>query len=75
MRFADEPIVTNQVEHHPYLDQSELIAVCHRHGVALTSYAPISRGALLQDPIVAGIATARNKTPAQIVLRWHVSNP
>lgn len=75
VRLADEPIVTNQVEHHPYLDQSELVALCRKHGIALTSYAPISRGALLQDPTVTAIAAARARSPAQILLRWHVQQP
>ena len=75
VRMAEEPIVTNQVEHHPYLDQSELFAVCQRHGIALTSYAPISRGALLRDPVITEIGAARGKTPAQIVLRWHIQLP
>lgn len=75
VRYADEPIVTNQVEHHPYLDQSELLEVCRRHGISLSSYAPIGRGAVLDDPRVREIARAKDRTPAQIVLRWHVQQP
>ncbi len=75
VRHADEPIVTNQVEHHPYLDQSALFAACLKHGIAVSSYAPIGRGAVLDDPAVVEIARARGKTPAQIVLRWHVQQP
>lgn len=75
VQLADEPLVTNQVEHHPYLDQSALIAVCRRHGIALTSYAPISRGDLLRDPVITEVAAAHGKTPAQVVLRWHVQLP
>lgn len=75
VRLADEPIVTNQVEHHPYLDQSELAAVCRKLGVALSSYAPIGRGAVLADPAIREIAEAKGRTPAQIVLRWHIQQP
>ena len=75
VQLADEPLVTNQVEHHPYLDQSTLAAVCRRHGIALTSYAPISRGDLLRDPLITEVAAGHGKTPAQVVLRWHVQLP
>lgn len=75
IEIADEPIVTNQVEHHPYLDQRALMAVCARHDIALTSYSPLGRGALLDEPAIAEIAAAKGKTAAQIVLRWHVQQP
>jgi diketogulonate reductase-like aldo/keto reductase len=73
--LADEPLVVNQVEHHPYLDQSALAAVCTKHGIAITSYAPLGRGDVLGDSVVTEIARAKGKTPAQIVLRWHVEQP
>lgn len=75
LEIADQPLVTNQVEHHPYLDQSALAATCARHGIVLTSYSPIGRGAVLADPAITAIADAKGKTPAQIVLRWHVQQP
>lgn len=75
VRIADEPIVTNQVEHHPYLDQSSLAAVCRRHDVAMTSYSPLGKGTLLSDPVLTEIAREKGRTPAQIVLRWHIQQP
>jgi diketogulonate reductase-like aldo/keto reductase len=75
VRLADEPLVTNQVEYHPYLDQSGVMAACREHGLSLTSYSPIGRGALIGDPVVAEIAQAKGRTPAQIILRWHVQQP
>ena len=73
--MADEPIVVNQVEHHPYLDQRQLFTVCAKHGIAVTSYAPLGRGDLLDDPVITEIARAKAKTPAQVSLRWHVQQP
>lgn len=70
--LADEPLVANQCEYHPRLDQSALIAACRRHGVAFVGYAPIGSGNLLDDPLLATIAARHDRTPAQIVLRWHV---
>jgi 2,5-diketo-D-gluconate reductase B len=75
MRYSDEPIVTNQVEHHPYLDQSALVETCNRLGVALTSYSPIGKGEPLNQPVIREIAEAKGKTPAQVVLRWHIERP
>jgi diketogulonate reductase-like aldo/keto reductase len=73
--YADEPIVTNQVEHHPYLDQSAVFAACRKHGISVSSYAPIGRGGPLSDPVIREIAAAKGKTSAQVVLRWHVQQP
>lgn len=73
--LADEPLVTNQVERHPYLDQSALSAVCSRHGLCLTCYAPTGRRALLDDPVIVALAREKGRSPAQIVLRWHVQQP
>jgi diketogulonate reductase-like aldo/keto reductase len=70
IRLCPEPLVTDQVEYHPYLDQSKLLAACHRHGIVLTAYCPLGRGRLINDPVIGEIARARGKTVAQIALRW-----
>ena len=75
VRLASEPIVANQVEYHPRLTQSAVLAATREAGMALTSYCPLGRGEILADPTVASIATAHGRTPAQIVLRWHVQQP
>ena len=65
--------VCNQLEHHPYLDQSRMREACIRHGMALVAYCPLYRGGpLFEEPAVMEAAAAHNKTPAQVVLRWHV---
>jgi len=66
------PIVTNQCEYHPHLNQDRLIAACRARGMAFTSYAPVGRGEVLRDPTVRSIAERLGKTPAQVVLRWHI---
>ncbi len=75
VRHSGEPLVTNQVEHHPYLDQSTLAAACRAFGIAMTSYSPLGKGRLFKEPAVAEIAKAKGKTPAQVVLRWHIEHP
>jgi diketogulonate reductase-like aldo/keto reductase len=71
--LSEEPIVANQCEYHPRLDQSRLIAACRKNGVAFTSYCPLGRGGdFLGEPRVAAIAARHRKTAAQILLRWQV---
>lgn len=75
VRIATEPLVADQVEYHPQLDQSALLGTTRASGMALTAYCPLGRGALLDDPTITAIARRHAKTPAQIVLRWHVQQP
>jgi diketogulonate reductase-like aldo/keto reductase len=71
--LSEEPIVTNQCEYHPRLDQSRLIAACRQKEVSFTSYCPLGRaGDILTDPKVTAIAKRHGKTPAQVLLRWQV---
>lgn len=70
---SSEPLVCNQVEYHPHLDQDKVLAVCRRHGMALVSYCPLGRGgAILEEAPIRAAAQAHGRTPAQVVLRWHV---
>ena len=69
---ADEPIAANQCEYHPYLDQRAVLSACRRHGVAFISYCPLGKAQVLGEPAIQAIATAHGRTPAQIVLRWHL---
>ena len=72
MRLCPEPIENLQVEYHPYLDQSRVLAVVRRLGLPMTAYCPLGRGRLINDPVVTDIARAKGKTAAQVVLRWHL---
>ena len=70
---SEAPIVVNQCEYHPYLNQAKVIAACRAHGTAFTSYSPLGKGTeLLSDPVVTAIAERFGRTPAQVVLRWHI---
>ena len=75
VRHATEPLVMNQVEYHPYLDQSTVKRACERHGMAMTAYSPLGRAAVLQDPTLKGIAEAHCRSVSQVILRWHVQQP
>jgi diketogulonate reductase-like aldo/keto reductase len=70
---SERPLATNQIENHPYLDESRVKVACHEHGVAPVAYCPIFRGgALFEEDAIAGPASRHGKTQAQIVLRWHI---
>jgi diketogulonate reductase-like aldo/keto reductase len=73
--LADEPLVANQCEYHPYLNQDRVRAACARHGLAFTSYCPLGKGDLTRDGVIRSIAERHGKTPGQVVLRWHVQQP
>jgi diketogulonate reductase-like aldo/keto reductase len=72
---ATEPIVTNQCEYHPWLDQTKVLAACREHGVSFTSYCPLGRGEGPRDPEIKKIAEAHGKIPSQVLLRWHIQQP
>ena len=70
IRLCPEPLVTLQVECHPYLDQTKVIAACRERGMVLTAYCPLARGRLADDPVLADIGRRYGKTSAQVALRW-----
>jgi 2,5-diketo-D-gluconate reductase B len=67
---ASEPIAALQIETHPYLDQSKVIAAARRHGMAVVGYCPLARGKVPADPTLQKIGHAHGKTPAQVALRF-----
>lgn len=74
-RLADEtgtvPAV-NQVEIHPYFTNEKVRAYARDHGIAIEAWSPIAQGNVLGDPVINRIADALGKSPAQVVLRWHI---
>lgn len=70
--FAAAPIVTDQVEHHPFLAVDAIQRVIDRHGGFTTAYSPIARGRVLDDAVLADIAETHGVGPVQVVLRWHL---
>ena len=66
------PLVCNQVEYHPYLDQTKVREACARHDLALVAYSPIAKGRVRKDEVLARIGSAHGKSAAQMCLRWLV---
>jgi 2,5-diketo-D-gluconate reductase A len=70
---SDIPPAVNQIEVSPYLTQNELRLFCAEHQIAVEAWSPLARGGeLLADPEVTRISRKTGKTPAQVVLRWHI---
>ena len=63
-------LATDQVEYHPFLDQSALLDVVRGRGMVLTAYSPLAQGAVLEDETLADIAAAHGASPAQVALAW-----
>ena len=71
-READQQPTINQIELHPFLQQGELRSWQVEHAIATEAWSPIAQGAALEDETIATIAAHHERTPAQVVLRWHV---
>ncbi len=71
-KLAIEPLVDNQIECHPFLDQSKVIVASRKRGMAVTAYSPIARGQAKGDAVLTRIGKAHGKSAAQVCLRWLV---
>src|SRR5581483_10763502 len=65
VKHATEPLVNNQIELHPYLDQSKTIAASRKAGLTITAYTPVARGRVTADAVLKRIGQAHGKTAAQ----------
>jgi 2,5-diketo-D-gluconate reductase A len=69
---CDVAPAVNQIELHPYFLNAEVRAFNEEHGIATQAWSPIAQGEVLDDPVIEEIAGSVGKTPAQVVLRWHI---
>jgi 2,5-diketo-D-gluconate reductase B len=72
VRLSAEPLVTNQIEVHPFIDQGKVIAAARRHGLAITAYCPLARGKVPADETLTRIGRQHGKSASQVALRWLV---
>jgi 2,5-diketo-D-gluconate reductase B len=70
--LASEPLVTNQIEVHPFLDQSKVLAACRKYGLSVTAYCPLARGKVPGNEVLRRIADTHGKSSAQVALRYLV---
>lgn len=69
-QLSGQPLYTNQVEYHPYLDQSNVLASLARQHMKLTAYSPLAQGQILDDETLLAIGRRHGKNTAQVCLRW-----
>lgn len=75
LQEAETVPVVNQIELHPFLQQSETRAYCAERKIVVESYSPLMQGGeALEHPVITKLAKNYGKTSAQIILRWHVQN-
>jgi 2,5-diketo-D-gluconate reductase B len=72
IKLSPEPVVCNQIECHPFLNQDKVIAACKTHGMAVVAYSPIARGGAPGNHVLERIGKAHRKTAAQVSLRYLV---
>lgn len=70
VKVSPEPLVCNQIECHPYLNQDKVIAACRKAGMIPVAYSPIARGSASGDDVLERIGRAHGKSAAQVCLRW-----
>ncbi|MFP4507604.1 MAG: aldo/keto reductase [Candidatus Acetothermia bacterium] len=71
--LSEHPIITDQVKYHAGMDRSELLNYCQAKDVLLTGYSPLGQGKLLDNDLLNRLASEYGKTPAQLGLKWLVS--
>lgn len=75
VRHSPAPLATNQVEYHPFLDQSPVLAAVRERGIALTAYSPLARGRVFGHERLAEIGRRHGKSGGQVALRWLIQQP
>jgi len=70
VNLSTEPLLCNQIEIHPFIDQSATIAASRAHGMTVVAYSPIAKGSAKKDAVLARIGKAHGKTAAQVSLRY-----
>lgn len=71
---ASELPVVNQIERHPRLNQAPLVKFDREHGIVTQAWSPLGRGTILANPVLKQIGDHHHKSPAQVVLRWHLQS-
>lgn len=70
VELSEAPLATNQIEYHPYLDQTKVLEAARATGMSVTAYYAMADGKVPNEPLLKDIGARHNKTAAQVVLRW-----
>jgi diketogulonate reductase-like aldo/keto reductase len=69
-KISDKPLLTNQVEYHPFLNQRQVLQKCRENNMMLTAYSPLARGDVIGNSTLKEIGERHGKSEAQVALRW-----
>ncbi|WP_084398197.1 aldo/keto reductase [Henriciella aquimarina] len=75
VKHSKAPILTNQVEYHPFIDQTPVLEAAHAMGISVTAYSPLAQGQVFDSPVLKEIGEKYGKSPAQVTMRWFVQQP
>ena len=67
---SDAPILTNQIEYHPYWDNSDIVQFCQENDILVTAYSPLAEGRVATDEALTEIGSRYDKSPAQVAIKW-----
>ena len=75
VKLSRAPILTNQVEYHPFIDQTPVLEAAHALGISVTAFSPLAQGKVFDSDVLKEIGEAYGKSPAQVVMRWFTQQP
>ena len=75
VRLSKAPILTNQVEYHPFIDQAPVLEAAHALGMSVTAFSPLAQGQVFDSDVLKEIGETYGKSPAQVTMRWFVQQP
>ena len=70
VNVSDAPILTNQIEYHPYWDNSDIVRFCQDNDIMVTAYSPLAEGRVANDEVLSEIGSRYGKSPAQVAIKW-----
>jgi diketogulonate reductase-like aldo/keto reductase len=70
--LTTEPFTAEQIEYHPYLEQTKMLGALRGRGMGIIAYCPLALGRVIGDPVIESIARAHGRSAAQVALRWLV---
>lgn len=75
VKLSRAPILTNQVEYHPFIDQTPVLEAAHALGTSVTAYSPLAQGKVFDNEVLKEIGEKYGKSPAQVTVRWFTQQP
>ena len=75
VKLSKAPILTNQVEYHPFIDQTPVLEAAHALGMSITAYSPLAQGQVFDNSVLKEIGEKYGKSPAQVTVRWFAQQP